>query len=184
MLPGLCLEGRNVASGRTSVQRCSIFPSSLPSSHLLKGGPSPGNTPRALPWSLQNTFSWVTEGGFFFLCFPWDLLATVSSGCLASIGTFLPPPSQCWGADTCPPEGVQGARMARWHLNCACCRMQLGKAPVVHGPSSWLLCEVTCTFSFGSIEADTLIWGPEGPLGRKGHHESCRGRYVWESQIT
>lgn len=94
------------------------------------------------------------------------------------------PPSQCWGADACPPEGVQGARMARWHLNCACCRMQLGKAPVVHGPSSWLLCEVTCTFSFGSIEADTLIWGPEGPLGRKGHHESCRGRYVWESQVT
>ena len=39
--------------------------------------------------------------------------------------------------------------------------MQLGKVPVTHGPSSWLLCEITCTFSFGSIEVDTLIWGPD-----------------------
>lgn len=112
MLPDLCLEGRNVASGRTSAQRCSILPSSLPSSHLLKGGPSPGNTPRALPWSLQNTFSWVTEGGFFFLCFPWDLLATVSSGCLASLGTFLPPPASA-GVQIHVPQ--RGSKEPEWH---------------------------------------------------------------------
>jgi hypothetical protein len=75
--------------------------------------------------------------------------------------SFAPAPANAGVQTHAPPEGVHGARMARWHLSCACCRMQLGKVPVTHGPSSWLLCEITCTFSFGSIEVDTLIWGPD-----------------------
>lgn len=116
--------------------------------------------------------------------FPLGSPATVSSGCLASLGSFLPLPQPVLECRYMPPRG--GLQSQDGTVASQLCILwdAVGKVPVVHGPSSWLLCDVTCTFSFGSIEVDTLIRGPGDPLRRKGHQESFRGRYIWESQVT
>lgn len=76
---------------------------------------------------------------------------------------FAPAPASAGGQMYGPQRGLrsqEGTVASQLHMLWDA----VGKAPVVHGPSSWSLCEVTCPFSFGSIEVDTLIQGPGGPL--------------------